>query len=163
MNDVGRFVQGFIGSEDLVLDIGCGIMQASDDLNCKAILGVDIWKPYLERLSLLCPTVTIRCDELNRFVDKSYDVVICLDLLEHLSHEEAINVLKEMKRICRKHVIVYTPQTFDSNKEAVKDSWGMGENPHQEHRCVISRQDLRENGYKVIPNDVIAFWGIYPK
>ena len=162
INRVGNTIQTSIGLDDTVLDLGCGIMQASYDLRCKSILGVDIHKPYIQKISELWPTVQLGLDELDRFVDKSYDVVIALDILEHLDKSMIRIVLENMKRICRKKVIIFTPSIFKDNKEAVKDSWGMGECNYQEHKCLVPKELLSELGYEVIDKGE-SRWGIYDK
>jgi len=72
LNWLGEIIQNYVDKSDTVLDLGCGIMQATTDviekhpslsfrqklkgkmaipsiLNCKMIVGVDIWKEYLEK------------------------------------------------------------------------------------------------------------------
>ena len=163
MNWLGFMVQNLVLPEETVLDCGCGIMQAMDDLKCKSILGCDIWPTYLSRISKLHPTVRITMSELDRFVDNSYDVVLCLDVLEHLDQELALKVLEEMKRICRKKAIVFTPRKFDSNMESVTNAWDLGECPYQEHKCVIGEPTLNGFGYKITDINGEALFGVYSK
>jgi len=44
------------------------------------------------------------------FEDKSFDVIIALQLIEHMSKEEALIAIKEMERVARKKVIITTPR-----------------------------------------------------
>ena len=87
-----------------VLDLGCGIMQATTDirgtpgnegnLNCRTILGVDVFSKYLDQIKFEYPTLNIEITNTDIFVDQSYDVVICLDVLEHLTTKrEAVKLL----------------------------------------------------------------------
>ena len=149
MNWLGIMVQSNITPEDTVLDLGCGIMQATDDMKAKSILGCDIWHTYLNHIKHLHPTVRVAMDETWRFMDNSFDVVICLDVVEHLPKHIALDVIKECKRICRRLTIIYTPSKFKDNKDAVNDSWGLGENMLQEHLCLIEKSDFHVNGYHV--------------
>jgi len=177
MNWLGRIIQNEIKSNDIVLDIGCGIMQATTDvlnnvkfgskryfadilnykmryslkgnLKCKSILGCDIWDKYLELISKRYPTVKLSTNELFKFVDNSYDVVICLDVLEHLELSTAMITLEQMKRIARKKVIIYTPSNWSKNEENVSNAWEMGNNPYQQHKCLISSDILERLGFNV--------------
>lgn len=149
MNWLGFQVQEHISNSDTVLDLGCGIMQASDDVVSKFILGVDIWDKYLDNIKHLHPTIRVSMEETDRFMDNSYDVVICLDVVEHLEKELALKILDECKRICRKKAIIYTPDKFHDNIDAVDNSWGLGKNEHQKHLCLIEKNDFRSLGYVV--------------
>ena len=151
MNWLGRRLQRYVGGTDMVLNLGCGIMNAADGLNCKCMLGCDIWPAYLDVVKDRRMTITMRCEESERFVDFSYDIVMCLDTIEHLEREPALKLLDEMKRICRKKAIVYTPGIFEPNTQPDGGAWGLGENPYQLHKCVITKEELEEHGYEVIP------------
>lgn len=164
MNWLGQLVQAHITENDSVLDVGCGIMGAIEGLNCKSYLGCDIHKPYLEVLKTKVPTIQIRMDELDRFMDDSYDVVLCLDVLEHLEEPTALKAIGEMKRICRKKVIIFTPNKFATNEEAVSDSWGLGYNEHQRHLIVLKNWRLKEMGFKLNdPSPENGNLGVYAK
>jgi ubiquinone/menaquinone biosynthesis C-methylase UbiE len=165
MNWLGEIIQKQITKNDSVLDCGCGIMQATTDvieyrktrnpfkdykkLICKSLLGIDIWKPYLTTARFYFPVVQIAMNELDRFVDYSFDVVICLDVLEHLEHEEAVKAIMEMKRIARRKVIIYTPSTFSTNEEHVENVWNMGENQLQIHRCFLEPKLLEKLEFSI--------------
>ncbi len=165
MNWLGDIIQEHVTKEDTVLDIGCGIMQATTDilgtpgnegnLECRVIVGVDLYPKYLDRVKDRYPTVRAKATQTELFVDKSFDVVICLDLLEHLpSKEEARKLLQEMKRIARKKVIAYTPKEFDTNEDHAHESWGLGENPLQEHHILLDQDEIRSFGYEVTTTDI---------
>lgn len=161
MNWLGLQVQEHIANSDTVLDLGCGIMQASDDMVSKFILGVDIWDKYLDNIKHLHPTIRVSMEETDRFMDNSYDVVICLDVVEHLEKELALKVINECKRICRKKAIIYTPSEFKDNLQAVPDAWGLGENPHQEHLCVLNHDDFVSRGYRTSIVTDNGIFGVY--
>lgn len=165
MNWLGHLIQKEISKNDTVLDLGCGIMQCTTDtiefypsrnpfkntriLNCKSLLGCDIWIKYLEKVKNIFPVIQISMNELYRFVDESFDVVICLDVLEHLSLPDASHAINEMKRIARKKVIIYTPSAFETNDEHVENVWEIGFNQHQLHKCFVSPQLLQEAKFKI--------------
>ncbi len=119
MNWLGDLIQKEISESDNILDLGCGVMQSTDGLRAKSITGVDIWEKYLDRIKHKYNVIKLNMDETDRFIDKSYDVVICLDVIEHLEKELALKIIDECKRICRKKAILYTPVEFNDNSEAI--------------------------------------------
>ena len=135
---------------DTVLDLGCGIMGATKGLVCKSILGVDLFSRYLEELKYDYQTLQLSVTETVAFLDKSYDVVTCIDVVEHLDKDDALTVIKECIRICRRTAIVYTPRVFQENYQPEGGAWGLGENTYQLHKCIITKEELEEAGYKVI-------------
>lgn len=176
MNWLGKIIQKEIKPDDIVLDLGCGIMQATTDvtnkdsrqarkifdklgydmnhslsgnLKCKTILGCDIWEPYLKVVSRRYPTIKLTMSELDKFIDNSYDVVMALDVLEHLKLEDAQAVIDHMKRITRSKVIIYTPSKLISNEENIDNAWNMGKNQYQIHQCFLEPDNLSALGFRV--------------
>jgi len=87
---------------DSVLDVGCGRAQAIDMLKkrgAKKIQGID-FIPELKR-----PDVSI-IDGAHSlpFDDNQFDLVMCLDVAEHLIEEEVIPVFKELFRVAKKAI-----------------------------------------------------------
>lgn len=169
MNWLGEIVQKNVGKNDIVLDLGCGIMQATTgiydgkkSLKCKTILGVELVEKYLDRVKQHYPTVKMNVMDTDKFVDGSYDVVICLDVLEHLEMPYAMELLREMKRIARNKVLVYTPRNFDHNGDNVNNAWGMGENQLQHHHCLVTEKMLNDLGYRTvitkIDKNILGIW-----
>ena len=155
MNWLGDEIQKYVSHDDIVLDLGCGIMQATSDtitkgsLSCKTILGVEIVEKYVDRIKEKYPTIIGNVTDTSMFANDSFDVVICIDVLEHLEKEEALHVIGEMQRIARKHVIVYTPREFKANEENEDNAWGMGKNEYQLHKCLVDENNLTSLGFKV--------------
>jgi ubiquinone/menaquinone biosynthesis C-methylase UbiE len=165
MNWFGELIQKEITKNDTVLDLGCGIMQATTDvieyrktrnpfkdlrvIKCKSLLGCDMWRSYLDVAKKHFPVIQISMNELDRFVDESFDVVMCLDVLEHLELQEAINAIEHMKRIARKKVIIYTPSSFKTNEEHVENVWDLGENRFQKHKCFLEPKLLQKLWFSI--------------
>ena len=165
MNWLGGLVQKLVTESDTVLDLGCGIMTAIDGLKYKSYLGVDVWMPYLEHIkhkqNVLQMDVT---ENLEQFLDDSYDVVLCLDLLEHLELKQADYVLSHLNRICRKKSIIFTPSKFDTNIEATKNAWDLGECSFQTHKCLIPRELLYKKQYSIrTDNTDGGYFGVFNK
>ncbi len=172
MNWLGKKISKHISELDTVLDLGCGIMQSTtgiydnkESMECRTILGVELVKKYLDKVKYHYPTIrsdVLHSDEL--FVDDSYDVVLCLDTLEHLDLGGAVYLLKEMKRIARRIVIIYTPLKFDKNGDNVDNAWGIGENELQKHNCLITPDILDKMGYKNEITEIEGnLFGVYEK
>ena len=147
-NWLGELISKELTDKDSILDIGCGIMSATDGLNNK-ILGADIWNVYLDHIKDRFPTVKISMSETDRFMDGSYDVVLCLDVLEHLEYNLALKTLDECKRIARNKVIIYTPSIHKDNSSAEDNAWDLGECSYQKHISVLKIDDFISRGYIV--------------
>lgn len=87
-----------------LLDIGCRTMALKPFLkNCSKYYGTDIMQSE----------GVIACnleDGLPDFLDDSFDVVVALDVLEHLEHCHL--VLEEMIRVAKKAVIISLPNMY---------------------------------------------------
>ena len=165
MNWAGDLIQENIEETDTVLDLGCGIMQATLDfiptypntrLKCKKLFGVDIHQPYLDFLNDL-GIETLKWDLRDvplPFEDKSYDNVILTDILEHLPHIEYVNkLIRESKRIARKKIIVLTPRKFTNNIKSINCPYpykqNIEKNEFQRHHILIKKKYLKKNGFEV--------------
>lgn len=163
MNWLGELVQKEVTPQDSVISIGCGVLQEILGLRCKSFLGVDIYQPYVDKLK--SQGVNAVCADATRhdFGDR-YDIVLALDVLEHLDKTDALALINKMKDISDSKVIVYTPSLFFDN---VNVNWkgedqnifgwlensdyspykNMGLNKHQEHLCLITEGELQEFGF----------------
>jgi len=159
MNWLGNVVSKHIEPGDTILDLGCGVMGATLDtlewnnnypnrLN-NVIVGVDMYVPYLKRIKDLKNIIALRLNikDLSIFMDKSFDVVMGLDVVEHVREPIAYELIREMERIARKKVIIYTPIEFKEQDKL--NAWELGVNEYQRHFCHIPPYWFENNGYKV--------------
>ena len=123
-------------------------------LHCAQLVGLDIYRPYL--LALQNKNVeALQCDarEGFPFQDKSFDVILMLDFLEHLPSINFIShALTEAVRIARKNVIVLTPTDYDEQNIYGEDSYvelGYKPNTFQHHRLVVTKFVLMNHGFHV--------------
>lgn len=91
-----------------ILDVGCGNGAIINTLrergfNC---FGVDINKEGLKYVK--CKKKQMSCNKLY-FKNNSFDLIICSEVLEHLSLKVYIETLKELQRVAKKYIIVVTP------------------------------------------------------
>ena len=107
-------------------------------------VGIDVYEPYLKECKKAkTHNENILCDVRSLpFKDKSFDMVLFLETIEHLEQEEGLKALQDVERIARREVIISTPVAF-AKQEAY------GENPHQEHRSLWNPVEMRQRGYKV--------------
>jgi len=155
MNFLGELCQKEIEKTDVVLDMGCGIMQATLDmiptypktrLLCAELVGIDRFRKYLEVIKTQVSTV--EGDILSApFREKSVDVILLLDVLEHLVPEDVSHVLRDTERIARKKIIVSTPFKWSENENI--NAYDLGENVLQRHKTIISPRFLAERGFDV--------------
>jgi SAM-dependent methyltransferase len=134
-----------------ILDIGCGKGQPARFINRSKrfwLICCDIFKEYL----LECTKRKINaagyvlCDARKLpFKDSSFDIVLCIRLLEHLNKSEGRQLIQHLQRIAVDQVIICTPvgaypqQPYDDN-------------PYQRHQAIWTPTELRSLGYKVIGN-----------
>lgn len=144
-NWLGNLVAAWVRPDDEVLDLGCGVMPATGGrLACKRHVGVDSFEQYLEVVGP--PTVLGRLPHVTQvFADGSFDVVLMLDVIEHLGLNHAHALLNEAERIARREVIIFTPDGFVPQSGYA--AWGMGDNPDQAHRCGFTFDELTGMGY----------------
>ncbi|CAN5678132.1 class I SAM-dependent methyltransferase [soil metagenome] len=132
-----------------LLDVGCGggvigalcrIYRSMDRL-----VGVDAHAPAIE----LCRRhsfydevldLDITADRLP-FADSSFDVVTCIEVIEHVGREDGLRLLDELERVGRS-VIVTTPNGYLEQDD-------LEGNPLQRHLSGWSVGDFARRGYRV--------------
>jgi SAM-dependent methyltransferase len=130
-----------------LLDVGCGKGEPVEFINRRGkyfTVGLDAFDPYLRQChENKIHNAYIQGDVCHLpFADSSFDVVICLEVLEHLERENGEKLLKELERVASKQVILSTPvgqyklDYFDGN-------------PYQEHKYIWNPDDMKHKGYKV--------------
>ena len=144
MSISGEFIpilkeKGFDDNWD-VLSLGCGIGQGELGLKNEQLTGVDIWD-----YSSSFPYEFIKYDirkirEL--FLPGSFDLVIGLDIIEHLTREQGLKLIRDSETIARKAVVFYTPIKWGDNKQD-PSCWAYG-NPYNEHRSLWQPEDFKD-------------------
>ena len=139
-----------------VVSLGCGIGITESNFKCASIDGVDIFdyrlNHFLKNWDAVKGNFTIgdirKIDEIVK--EKSYDVVLCLDIIEHLEKEEGEKLIKDAESIARKAIVFYTPIKWDTNEKAVKDNklWSYGNN-YNLHKSLWTVREFMNKGYEV--------------
>lgn len=136
-----------------ILDVACGLSLKSKYIDCPIHVGVDIYEEYFKHIETDIPYVVMKHDvrKLNEiFVPKSFDLVIGLDIIEHLEKEESLDMIRQCEEIARKAVIFETPKGFVPQN---LDILGYGGHDFQTHRCGWEPQELSDLGYEVVVRD----------
>ena len=132
-----------------VLDVACGQGRAGRTLrklkpHISFMVGIDLYLPALKNAKQKrAYDDYIRCDVRYLPIQpKTFDVTLCLELLEHLPKNEGSALLKSIEQISIKKVVLTTPAVFLSQD-------AFGGNPWQEHKSFWSPQELEGRNYKV--------------
>jgi hypothetical protein len=137
------------GSKTL-LDVGCGPMTFLRELPVQTRVGVDAHRPYLEHADRdgIVP-VNLDARELRSvFVDRSFDAVTLIDVIEHFEEADALEVLRQIESIARRVCILFTPRG-EFPQEAF-DAYGLGGEQYQQHRSVWDERSLGAHGYRCV-------------
>lgn len=132
-----------------VLDVGCGLSLKSKFIKADIRVGVDIFPEYFNHIEAEVPYVVIKYDATRLheiFVPKSFDLVIALDIIEHIEKSDAIFMIRELEKIARKAVILETPEGFVPQNI---DILGWGGDRYQTHRSGWEKKELEDMGYEV--------------
>jgi len=79
-------------------------------------------------------------EDLN-YPDNSFDAVVLLEVLEHVTEEKGFEILSKAERWARKKIIISTPNGFLPQHE-------VDENPHQKHLSGWTPSKLKASGFK---------------
>jgi hypothetical protein len=133
-----------------VLDVVCGLSLKSQYVPADVRVGVDVYRPYLQAVEADCPHVLVNAHvaELARlFLPKSFDLVMALDIVEHMEKDAALAMLRDCEQIARVAVIVETPSGYVPQDI---DIWDRGGDHWQTHRSGWTAKDFESLGYAVL-------------
>lgn len=140
-----------------ILDVGCGTGQPIKEISRLKnffTVGVDLFIPYLK----MCKQEKthdqyVRADvRFLPFRKKSFDIILALHIIEHLSRNNGLKLIKDMERIARKQVIISTPNGPCTTCE-------FDQNPLYIHKSYWLPEDFEHLGYKVIGYWLRIIWG----
>jgi len=132
-----------------ILDAGCGFGDPMNAINKRRkypfTLGIDIFLPAIRACKNRgIHDAYILCDvRFLPFREKSFDIVACFEVIEHLSKCEGFRLIDEFERIARRQVIISTPVGF---LQLIR---GHKENPDNIHRSGWVPAEFEIRGYKV--------------
>ena len=138
-------IQRELDGSKRVIDLACGKSSILEHLhkNFYAV-GVDAYVPYIEisKQKGTHDEYVVHDILTVDFPPKSFDAVICFELIEHVEKDEGFALLKKMETWVTKKIILTTPNGFVPQEE------GDG-NDLQAHKSGWSPSDFRKLGFKV--------------
>jgi SAM-dependent methyltransferase len=141
-----------------VLDVGCGRGMLGCLLRIyrepTRLIAVDIFRPYLDFVEKLGVYDSVLQLDLSKsklpFEEKEFDIVLCLEVIEHLKKEEGLRLLSDLERVS-KRVIVSTPGVFFNQRP-------FDGNVNQAHLSHYHVKDFEDRGYRVYGSGSMLFF-----
>jgi hypothetical protein len=132
-----------------VLDIGTGLMRSLQAMPCRVKVGLEAHRPYLEHREVegAVPINASALDVERLFVPGAVDLVTLIDVLEHFSPEDSVEVLRQVETVARRRVVLFAPR--GSFPQEGHDPFALGGEDLQRHRSTWEPEDLVELGYRV--------------
>ncbi len=147
MHPLTKELQAALKDCKSVLDVGCGSNSPIKYLSKKFhASGIDAYKPNLEESEK--QGIHDEYHQMNildidkKFKENSFDCVIALDVIEHLTKKDGWKLLDSMEKAAKKKTIVFTPNGY--LPQAADD------NPWQEHKSGWTVNEMRKRGYHII-------------
>jgi SAM-dependent methyltransferase len=137
----------YLSKGSTVIELGCGKHSSLSSLAgyLKLKVGVDLFKHSIivNKKSGYYDDYVLADIRHLPFKNKSFDAVVALDVIEHLSKDEGLELIKEMDNLSRNKVVVLTPNGY-SKKAHLEDS-----NLLQHHRSAWLCFDFLKLGFDV--------------
>ena len=137
-------IQNELRGCERVLDLGCGQSSILQNLPKKFYsVGVDAYLPYIEKskeMNIHDEYVVVDMLKVD-FPEKSFDAIICFEVVEHLEREVAIALMNKMERWAKKKIIITTPNGFIPQGE-------YDGNELQEHKSGWTSRDFKNLGFE---------------
>jgi hypothetical protein len=147
-----RALRKQIKPTDSLLDLCCGNGSVLCHLHAAQIVGVDVHLPYLLDLQRKRKDIVVihkNVLDIHEAGLPPFDIVSCVDGVEHLIREGAEYTIKWMEDKSRSKVLVFTPEGFTRNEP--KNTWGIeGGDSYQRHQCGFRKEFFLDRGYKII-------------
>lgn len=126
-----------------ILDVGAGNGLLSNSLvsRGKSLVAVDISAVALARVN--APTLQCSADNLVGVKDRSFDLVLCTEMLEHLDEPTYRGALREFNRVAGSAILITVP-----NREKMSENMAVCGDCHRpfhiwSHRRRFTPTDLR--------------------
>lgn len=150
-----HIIQKLIPKTTTILDVGCGEGKLMEEIKRKgqSIVGIDLHLPSIkEAKSLGIFDDVIICDALFLpFTSKTFDVVICSQVIEHLPKIKGVMLTVEIERVSKQRVILCTPNGFMPQYEKCDEL--------KRHKSGWSPKELKDLDYTIRGQGAKFLWG----
>lgn len=138
-----------------VIDVGTGDMRSLEFSPCRNRVGVEAHRAYLENRAVRGPVpINLDARRLSEiFVPDGVDLVTMLDVIEHLTPEDAAEVIAQIEAVARRRVVIATPRGFFEQQAHDIFELGLGGEELQAHRSGWEVADFIGRGYSVVVVD----------
>lgn len=140
---VPRLVES-IGPFNLLLDVGGGGGTVGKPLWKCPIHVIDIYPPETIPSNF---TLGNALDIVQIYGEKSFDIVLACEVIEHLSREDGLVLLDRLEQVARKCIVITTPNGFDAQDPANFPNEKWAKNPYQKHISGWLPEDFMSRGY----------------
>lgn len=154
-----------LGPGTSVLDVGCGtglITQSlrSTYLRSNSVVGLDAYLPALYVAKNRGVYQDVICADVTRLPFKSgaFDIVLCIEVIEHLRKEDGFALVRELERLASNQVVLTTPNGSVPYHPLGHDDV-QNRNPYSAHLSGWTPEDFRKMGYHVTGNSLAVVWG----
>jgi hypothetical protein len=121
-----------------ILDLGCGWNSPAKFLHEPEVLvGVDGYKPDLDKAKLHGTHDEYVSGDVRGaaalFPGRKFDACIAMDVIEHLTKDDGLQMLRSMEQLAGKRVVIFTPNGFvpqfseDGNLQQHLSGWEVAE------------------------------------
>ena len=148
-----RYVRAATKNGESLLSLCCGIGLELWGVKSAHVIAVDTVAQYLAEVHTRCPQAKTVCSDALTYVkgqpDNSVDVISLLDGIEHMGKDVGTELIGEMKRVCRKKMLLFTPEGYVRNEP--HDAWGIaGADGYQIHKSGWTIDELQALGFTLI-------------
>lgn len=143
------------GESLLSLCSGIGLELTHLKKTCD-VTAVDIVPQYLAEVHKRCLQAKVVCSDALTYVkgqlDNSVDVISLIDGIEHMAKEVGADLISEMKRVCRKKILIFTTEGYVRNEP--HNAWGIeGANEYQVHKSGWRIEELKRYDFNLISRE----------